>query len=95
MNKKAKDEEIEYLSKVARIKGGRVMAIIGLLLLVIVFIATIVLGIMGSRYFMPMLAVAILFPVFLYLFLWIGKIMNRSSENDSTLDDANNNDDAE
>ena len=73
--KNLKEQELEYLSEVAKKPGGRVFAVIALVFLAALFITTIVLGIMNSKYFMGMLALCILCPIGLYIFLWIGKLL--------------------
>ena len=72
-----KVKEIEYLSSLSKKKGARVMAWICLVILAGLFISTIILGIIGSRYFMGMLALSILAPIFMYIYVWVGKVISQ------------------
>lgn len=72
-----KDEQ--YLSTLSKKKGYRIGAWICLVIIAVLVIATLVTGIMGSRYFLGCLFLCIIVPVFMYVVLWLGKV--RSSMN--------------
>ncbi len=76
----SKIEEIEYLSKLSKKKLSRVIAWICIVIIIALIIATFVTGIMGSRLFLPFLALTITVPFFMYIALWLGKILNRVGE---------------
>ncbi len=52
----------------------RVLAILCVALIVALIICTLVTGITGSKLFLPFLALTILTPMFLYVFLWIARL---------------------
>ncbi len=75
-----KTEEIEYLSKLSKKRFSRVIAWICIIIIFALIIATFVTGIMGSKLFLPFLALTITVPFFMYIALWLGKVLNRMGE---------------
>ena len=75
-----KTEEIEYLSKLSKKRFSRVIAWICIIIIFVLIIATFVTGIMGSKLFLPFLALTITVPFFMYIALWLGKVLNRMGE---------------
>lgn len=72
-----KTEEIEYLSKLSKKRFSRVIAWICIVIILTLIIATFVTGIMGSKLFLPFLALTITVPFFMYIALWLGKVLSR------------------
>lgn len=72
-----KTEEIEYLSKLSKKRFSRVIAWICIVIILALIIATFVTGIMGSKLFLPFLALTITVPFFMYIALWLGKVLSR------------------
>lgn len=75
----------KYISGLSKKKSARIMAWIGIIIIVALIIATLVTGITGSKYFMGFLWLCIIVPIFMYVFLWIGKVL--SSVNNKDIDD--------
>lgn len=72
-----KTEEIEYLSKLSKKRFSRVIAWICIVIILALIIATFVTGIIGSKLFLPFLALTITVPFFMYIALWLGKVLSR------------------
>ena len=69
-----------YQKKVSNMKYSRIFAWICIVLLVVIIIATAVTGIMGSKYFYGCLFMCMVVPFFMYVVLWIGKVLNSVHE---------------
>lgn len=69
----------KYLKRVSSNKLFRVMAWLAIILIVGLIIATFITGITGSKYFMGFLVLTIIVPVFIYVVLWIGRILFNSA----------------
>ncbi len=74
--KDLRQENIEYLSMLSKKKLSRIIAWVCIIIIVALIIATFVTGIMGSKLFMPFLALTIAVPALMYVALWFGKILN-------------------
>lgn len=72
--------EDKYIKKVSSNKLFRVMAWISLVIILGLIIATFVTGITGSKHFMGFLVLSIIFPVFVYVVLWIGRVLHNAAE---------------
>ena len=77
-------KEDKYQEKLKSIKGARIFAWIGLVVIGILVIATLVTGVMGSKYFLGCLFASIVLPLILYVALWIGRLLHSSSEEKSS-----------
>ncbi len=81
--------EDKYIKRVSGNKLFRIMAIIALVIIVGLVIATFISGITGSKYFMGFLILSIIVPGFIYVVLWIGKVFfNQTQVEDSDTIDA-------
>ena len=69
-------DEREYLSGLSKKRSARVLAWICLIIIGALIIATLVTGIMGSELFMPFLVLTIVIPFFMYIALWLGKVLS-------------------
>jgi uncharacterized membrane protein len=58
----------------------RVLALLGVILVVGLLIASIVCAILGSPYFYGFLFAAIIIPVILYLIIWLGNVLKGMGE---------------
>lgn len=67
--------EKEYLSRLGKSKVNRILALISVVLIVGLIIATLICGVMGSPYFLGLLALTIIVPMLLYAMLFIGKVL--------------------
>ena len=74
----------KYIKRVSGNKLFRAMAIVALIIIVGLVIATFITGITGSRYFMGFLILSIIVPALIYVMLWIGRILYNSSPNNQT-----------
>ena len=72
--------EDKYIKRVSSNKFFRVLAMLSLLVIIGLIIATFITGITGSKYFMGCLVLTIITPVFVYVVLWIGRILYNSAE---------------
>ncbi|MBO6114584.1 MAG: hypothetical protein J6P57_05960 [Lachnospiraceae bacterium] len=90
MSKDIREDNLKYLSKLSKRKFSRVIAWICLFIIAMLVIATLITGIMGSRLFMPFLALMITVPFFMYIALWLGKLLNGAG---SDKDEEKENDD--
>lgn len=68
-----KDEK--YLSALSKKKGYRVLAWICLAVTSVLVVITFITGITGSPYYLGCLFLCIVVPVFMYLWLWIGRVL--------------------
>ena len=75
--------EDKYIKKVSSNKFFRVMAWVALIVIVGLVIATFVAGVTGSEYFMGFLVLSIIVPVFVYVVLWIGRLLFKSAQDKS------------
>ncbi|MBR3833885.1 MAG: hypothetical protein IKJ73_06180 [Lachnospiraceae bacterium] len=71
--------EDKYIKKVSSNKFFRIMAWVAIVLIIGLIIATFVTGITGSKYFMGFLVLSIIVPVFIYVVLWIGRVLFNAS----------------
>ena len=76
----------KYLSGLSKKKSARIMAWIGIIIIVGLVIATLITGITGSKYFMGCLWLCIIVPILIYVFLWIGKVLFSLNSNDELED---------
>ena len=76
MAKDIREENAEYLSRLSKRKISRVIAWICLLIIAALIIATFITGIMGTKLFLPFLALTITIPFFMYIALWLGKVLS-------------------
>ncbi len=76
----------KYISGLSKKKSARIMAWIGIIVIVALVIATLVTGITGSKYFMGCLWLCIIVPILIYVFLWIGKVLFSLNSNDELED---------
>ena len=70
----------DYLKKVSSKPLFRVMAWICLVIIALLFAALIITGVTGSNYFLPCLALCLVVPVLMYVFLWVGKVLSDVGE---------------
>ncbi|MGN0368185.1 MAG: hypothetical protein ACI4EK_05325 [Wujia sp.] len=68
-------EKISYEESVRKLPVARVMAWIGIIIIIGLIIATMITGITGSKYFLPCLALMIVMPILIYIIVWFGKII--------------------
>lgn len=71
--------EDKYIKKVSSNKFFRITAWVAIVLIIGLIIATFVTGITGSKYFMGFLVLSIIVPVFIYVVLWIGRVLFNAS----------------
>lgn len=69
-------KEDQYLSALSKKKGYRIGAWICLVIIAALVVATLVTGIMGSPYFLGCLFLCIFVPIFMYVVLWLGKVLS-------------------
>ncbi len=69
-------KEDQYLSTLSKKKGYRIGAWICLAIIAALVVATFITGIMGSPYFPGCLFLCIIVPVFMYVVLWLGKVLS-------------------
>lgn len=69
------EEKEEYLSMLSKRKHAKFFAWAGLVIIAVIVVATFITGITGSRYFAGCLFLCIIVPFFMYIFLWIGKVL--------------------
>lgn len=74
------NEDLEYLSYLRKRKGSRIVAWICLAVIAAVIIATIITGVIGSKYFAGCLFLCIIVPILMYVFLWVGKLLFNSNK---------------
>ena len=77
-------KEDKYIRNVSGKRLFRVMAWVGLIIIAVLIIATLITGITGSKYFMGCLVLCIVVPIFMYVILWIGRVL--SSVNEESLE---------
>lgn len=65
----------KYIKRVSSNKLFRIMAWFAIILIVGLIMATFITGITGNKYFMGFLVLTIIVPVFIYVVLWIGRIL--------------------
>ncbi|MBE5944085.1 MAG: DUF2207 domain-containing protein [Lachnospiraceae bacterium] len=70
----------DFNKRLSSMRFSRVFAWIGLIVILVIVVATFITGITGSKYFLPCLILAIIIPVLMYVMLWIAKLMFRISE---------------
>lgn len=76
--------EDKYIKRVSSNKMFRIMAIIALVIIIGLVIATFITGITGSKYFMGFMILSIIVPAFVYVVLWIGKVFFNQAQDDKT-----------
>lgn len=69
-------KEDKYIKRVASNPLFRVMAWVCLIIIVVLIAATLITGVTGSRYFMGCLVLCIVVPIFMYIALWIGRVLS-------------------
>lgn len=67
--------EDKYIKEVGKRPLLRVMAWVGLIIIFALIILTLITGITGSDYFWGCLALTIIVSVFIYVALWIGRVL--------------------
>ena len=72
----------KYIKRVSSNKVFRVMAWIALIVIFALIIATFITGITGSEYFMGFLVLTIIVSVFVYVVLWIGRVLFNTSKDE-------------
>lgn len=83
-------KEDKYLSRISKKPLFRIMAWVCLVIIALLIAATTITGISGSKYFMGCLLLTIIVPVFMYVVLWIGRVL--SSMNNNGTDTGEDND---
>ncbi|MDD6400422.1 MAG: hypothetical protein PUG10_02275 [Lachnospiraceae bacterium] len=79
----------EYISKLSKSRFHRIFARVCLLILFALIITTVVLCIIGSEYYMPVFLITLMVPIFMYVILWLGKVIGNTGQ----ISDSNNNTD--
>ena len=76
--RKAKEQEVEDITVGAKKRGvlSRAMAIIALAILAALFVWFIICVITGSQYTMAVLFCLIIYPILLYIALWLKKVFS-------------------
>lgn len=77
-----REKEDRYLKLLGKKKLYRFMAMLGLLVIVGLLIATFVSAVMASKYFMPFLVLTIVVSVLIYAALWLGRVFFKIGEVD-------------
>lgn len=78
----------KYLSNLSKKKFYRVFAWVCLIILLALFITTVVLAITGSEYYLPVLLITIFTPVFMYIILWLGRVLSSGNDMEIVEDNA-------
>ncbi len=60
--------------------GKRIIAIVLLVIMAVLFGIFIYCIIFNQKYVIPMLFVVIIFPILVYLFIWVRKVFNKSED---------------
>ena len=81
MNEEKKTES--YEESIRRRPVLRVMAWVGIVLIIVLIGLVIVTGVTGSRYFLPSLALLMVVPILIYVVLWLGKVLQNHRQNRS------------
>lgn len=81
MNEEKKTES--YEESIRRRPVLRVMAWVGIVLIIALIGLVIVTGVTGSRYFLPSLALLMIVPILIYVVLWLGKVLRNHRQNRS------------
>ena len=81
MNEEKKTES--YEESIRRRPVLRVMAWVGIVLIIALIGLVIVTGVTGSRYFLPSLALLMIAPILIYVVLWLGKVLQNHRQNRS------------
>lgn len=73
-------------------KIKRFLALLGVVLMVVLVVAAFILGITGSRYFMPMLYMAVFVPALVWVMLFVYRLIEGLSGNkqDTNQEDMHN-----
>lgn len=61
-------------------KLRRITAFLSVVVIVVCVIAAFILGVMGSKYFLGMLVLAIIIPAILWVFMWFTRFINGDSD---------------
>lgn len=72
--------DAEFNKRISSMKFSRVFAWIGIILIVGLVVATLITGIMGSKYFYPCLFLSVAVPFFIYVMLWVAKLLFNASK---------------
>lgn len=75
-------KEDQFLSALSKKKGYRIGAWICLVIIAALIVATLITGIMGSPYFLGCLFLCIIVPIFMYVALWLGKVLSSLNNRD-------------
>ena len=73
------NKDIKDIQKPTSI-GKRVIAIVLLVIMAVIFGIFIYVLIFNQKYVIPMLFVVIIFPILVYLFIWVRKVFNKSED---------------
>lgn len=65
----------EYWSELSKRKSIRVMAILGVVVIIGLFITAIVAMVLGSEYWLGFLFLAGIVPIFIYVMFWLGSVI--------------------
>lgn len=68
-------------------KIRRITAMLTVVVIVVLVIATLVCAITGSQYFFGMLALTFLVPIVLWVFMWFSGLINGNKENSEEMKD--------
>lgn len=71
--------DAEFNKRISSMKFARPLALIGVILIICLLIATFITGITGSKYFYPCLFLSMIVPFLMYVMLWIAKLLFNSS----------------
>lgn len=83
MEEQNKTETESFEKTVGRRPVFRVMAWVGVVVIVGLIAATFITGITGSPYFMACLALTMAVPFLIYIIIWLGKILNNRAKKQS------------
>ena len=87
----------DFYDRIRSMKFSKFVALLCVFIIIALVIVTFIIGITGSKYFMGCLFLCMVVPVFMYLVLWIAKLLyslNKDNMEDTVNDikeDENNN----
>lgn len=61
----------------------RILAMITVIIMIILLIAAFICGIMGSKLYLGFLFAAIVFPVLIYVIIWLAGVLKQTDDKDS------------
>ncbi len=79
--------EDKYLKEISKKPIFRVAAWIGIVIIVALVVAAFIAGITGSDNFFGFLVLSITVPVFIYVVLWIGRVLHNVAGNNENNDE--------